>query len=292
MKLLSVMVAYNEDISQSKTFLSIKGAFAQHDRADSLRFLVYDNSPAPQSFDWSLPIPMSYVHDPTNAGLAKAYNFALEAATSEGCDWLLLLDQDSTLPENFTVNLSKTADAINDDESLVAIVPRVRCLEEIVSPSIVNFGGFFRPVDASMRGVCHRQVTSINSGTMLRISFIQKVGGFNTSFPLDYLDHWLFSRIYSNNKRVLLSESNIDHELSVVDYDKWMNLGRYDSILAAEMLFLKTCRPKYDKYFYMLQLLKRIVFQSFQYKKFKYHKSTFRTFKSLLVGAQDQGPLH
>ncbi|KAF0220658.1 MAG: glycosyl transferase 2 family [Geobacteraceae bacterium] len=291
MKILVIMVVYNQDISQSRTFQSLMGALAKHDCDDVMGFIIYDNSPTPQKINWSIPVSITYVHDPTNTGLAKAYNHALDAAVSNGFEWLLLLDQDTSLPDNFTANLIKTTEVISSDESVVAIVPRVECLGKTVSPSIIKFGGCFRPVDGRARGVCHRPVTSINSGTMLRTSFMQSVGGFNTLFWLDYLDHWIFSTIYSNSKRVFISESVVDHELSVMDYDRWMNLERYENILKTELLFLNVCRPKYEKYSYMIRLLKRMIVQLFERSKLRFFKSTFRTLKSILLGGQGQGIL-
>lgn len=292
MKILAIMVAYNRGIPQSDTYKSFMCALAKNNCENIFSFLVYDNSPSSQNLDCSVPVSTSYLHDPTNAGLAKAYNYALDEALSNGCDWLLLLDQDSILPEDFTVNLIKTAKTINADENLVAIVPRVNCMGKIVSPSIVKFGGRFRPVDVSIRGISYGQITSINSGTMLRTKFMKTIGGFNTSFSLDYLDHWLFSTIHSNNKLVFISESVVEHELSIMDYEKWMNLERYENILAAETLFLKTCRPKNEKYFYILRLMKRMAVQLLGQNKAIFCKSTLRTLKSVVFGVQDQGSLH
>lgn len=284
MKILAIMVVYNQDILSSMTFQSLMAALAKHDSEAALSLMIYDNSPTSQNLECSTsPVSITYVHDPTNAGLAKAYNHALDVAVSDGFEWLLLLDQDSTLPEDFTANLINTAEMINADENVVAIVPRVKCLGKTVSPSIVKFGGCFRPVDANVRGICHRQVTSINSGTMLFTAFMKTARGFNSLFRLDYLDHWIFSTIHSNNKSIFISESVVDHELSIMDYDRWMNLERYENILKAEMLFLKMCRPKYEKYFYMVRLLKRMKVQLFDRNKALFYKSTLRTFKNILL---------
>lgn len=289
MKILAIMVAYNQDILSSKTFQSLKDALAKHDIEDIFSFLIYDNSLTPQNVDWEVAAPMSYKHDPTNAGLAKAYNYALDAGMSNSCDWLLLLDQDSTLPEDFVTKLIDITKQINVDENIVAIVPRVRCLGKMVSPSVVKFGGCFRPVDAAIKGDCHCQITSINSGTMIRSSFMKSIGGFNTLFRLDYLDHWVFSSIYSNNKRAFVSESVVEHELSIMDYDSWMNVERYESILKAERIFLETCRPKYENYFYILRLVRRIFAQLSDHKKAVFYKSTLQAFKNIILNNQDKG---
>ncbi len=282
--ILAVVVTFKRDIKTSITYQSLMNAYLHHQNSKyRMSVIIYDNSPEPQIIDWSTNlVSIEYVHDSTNAGLAKAYNHALDTAISNGFEWLLLLDQDSTLPEDFTANLIKTIEVINSDESIVAIVPTVQCQGKTVSPSIIKFGGYFRPVDARVRGICRRPVTSINSGTMIRSSFIHSVGGFNSLFWLDYLDHWIFSIIYTNNKRVFISESILEHELSIMDYHKEMNLKRYDNILRAEILYLKMCRPKYEKYYYMIRLLGRMKVQLLERNKIIYFKSTFRAFINIL----------
>ena len=62
---------------------------------------------------WPASFPIHYVHDPSNGGLAPAYNFALEHAESEGREWLLLFDQDTSLTVDFLVELVTLATTLH-----------------------------------------------------------------------------------------------------------------------------------------------------------------------------------
>ncbi len=96
--ILSVIVLYNCELAQSLSFSSLLQIVnANPELAKHLSLILYDNSPQPQSHATSAGFPTCYIHDPSNGGLAAAYNFALARAESEEREWLLLLDQDTTL---------------------------------------------------------------------------------------------------------------------------------------------------------------------------------------------------
>ena len=48
-------------------------------------------------------------------------------------------------------------------------------------------------IERPVEGVQNKAVMAINSGSLIKVSFLTEIGGFNGQFPLDYLDHWLFS---------------------------------------------------------------------------------------------------
>ena len=60
----------------------------------------------------SADFPIHYVHDPSNGGLASAYNYALARAESEEREWLLLLDQDTSLTAEFISELVETSESL------------------------------------------------------------------------------------------------------------------------------------------------------------------------------------
>ena len=69
--------------------------------------------------------PIHYVHDPSNGGLASAYNFALARAESEEREWLLLLDQDTSPTREFIVELLEAAASLHARPDVAAIVPKL-----------------------------------------------------------------------------------------------------------------------------------------------------------------------
>jgi GT2 family glycosyltransferase len=197
------------------------------------RILLFDNSPEKQCC--SLAPPWDYYWSDSNLGLAGAYNFALSEARRVKCDWLLLLDQDSTLLPEFLSNLHAGLNAIQNDESVVACVPEVWMGNTPISPWIRKL---FGNVPFRRKGkFVPRGIGAVNSGTCVRTSFVDGLGGFDQRFWLDFLDHWLFARIERSGNSISIADQRIEHDLSVRDYNNGVSLERYRNILKAENLF-------------------------------------------------------
>ena len=120
---------------------------------------------------------------------------------------------------------------------------------------------------------------AINSGALIRVEFLNIIGGFNEDFPLDYLDHWLFHEIYENGYKVRLLDLTLEHELSVMDYSR-VSLARYQSILESEIKFFKNYQQDLYKA-YRIQLAKRFLKQVLTVKNKKIALYTLRRFFSM-----------
>jgi hypothetical protein len=117
--------------------------------------------------------------------------------------------------------------------------------------------GGIRPVRQPVPGICTGPVTAINSGALLRKSFLFEIGGFNQQFRLDYLDHWMFAEINRRGKKVCLSKAIINHDLSVWGRSGSVSPERYRSILEAETLFYRMSRERATFMFHLLNLVLR-----------------------------------
>jgi len=276
MAILSVLVLCNCKIQDSKTANSLLRAYSSKPEAfESFKLVIYDNSPQSQAVPAEMPFQWEYKHDPDNGGLAAAYNYALQRAVDENYEWLLLLDQDTQLPEDFIYELTRVSEDIGEDSDVVAIVPRVFCNKKFFAPSRVLFGGMHRPINQHHRGICNFQVATIGSGVLLRTSFFQKIGGFSTVYWLDCLDRWIFNAIYSAGKKVYVTDSIIEQEMSILDYDKFMTEERYRNIIKYETIFMKSFKTRVENYFYLIRLLKRTFTLLLTVKNKKYALMTF-----------------
>ena len=131
-------------------------------------------------------------------------------------------------------------------------MPKLLSKNSIISPARVLFGGRFLPVDETFIGFPAREIMALNSGTLLRISAIREVGGFNPTFWLDYLDHWLFNRLYRSDFMVYVLDAVLSHELSVKSFGN-MPVARYKNILVAEGEFYKCCKSQAENLAYRFQ---------------------------------------
>lgn len=256
MKLTIVVVFYKQKIEESKTFSTLMQSM-QGRQADGIHLILYDNSPDEQDFrpekypEWHI----SYIHDPRNLGIAAAYNYALSHANQAESNWLLLFDHDTEVTKEYAAQFLRKQEC---GEAIAAVVPKIHSSGTMISPV---YSHSLRPLNEERPapGVQNKAVMAINSGTLLRVSFLNEIGGFNEEFPLDYLDHWLFFEIYARGKKVLLVDVTLEHELSVMDYSN-VSLRRYQSILDAEMKFYANYKKElYGSY--KKQLFKRLLKQ-------------------------------
>jgi len=233
---LGVLVLYKCKLVESETFISLNKALEANNL--KLDLFVYDNSPIADASVNNLSnkyLDITYVYDKTNPGICKPYNMALQMANAKNKKWLLLLDQDSFLTSDFITELNNT---INTKNNYASIVPLIYSKNKIVSPTRYDFLRRMKPIKIIETNRVVENITAINSGACVNVNFISEIGGFNTDFPLDMLDHWLNYEINKRKKKIFVTTSTIKHELSVNEYGT-LSIERYKSIVGTEKKFYK-----------------------------------------------------
>lgn len=254
--IIFVIVLFNKSISDSETVKYFESKANQKSLKGKCQIIVYDNSPQRQELPLSYSsIITSYIHNRSNGGVSSAYNHGL-SLSRHADDWLVLLDQDSNLPECYIDEILLLSAQYSSDETIVAIAPHVVCNNTIISPCKVYLGGILRPVAINFTGKHNSEVRAINSGMMVRVSFMKKIGGFNNIFWLDYLDHWLCRTIYDSGEKIYVCSSVINHNLSVSNYNQ-VSEQRATNILHSEIIFYKKYMPWFERVFYVFHLLYR-----------------------------------
>lgn len=276
MKLTAVIVLYKVKIQECKTFRSLTKLLKKIELND-FELILYDNSPDPQNFsaeDFPF-MKVSYIHDQRNVGIVTAYNYAYSFAQKSNSDWLLLFDHDTELTVEYMNQLLNLPEVDND---IAALVPIVTNGEEWISPV---YSSSLRPLvdEKPVSGINSKPIMAINSGSLIRLSFLNEIGGFNEEFALDYLDHWLFYEIYARSYKTYVMNVILKHELSVMNYNS-ISINRYKSILHSEYIFYKKYKtdlyPQYRK-----QLIKRLFKQLLLVKNKKIALYTLRLLFSL-----------
>ncbi|MBB6454509.1 GT2 family glycosyltransferase [Salirhabdus euzebyi] len=278
MKITIVIVLYNQKVESSKTFISLNESLMNvKGVVEDLGIILYDNSPEKQNFNphQYQNLKLSYVHDKRNMGIATAYNYAFDCAQEYDSEWLLLLDHDTEITPNY---INKIFDYLDYEKNVVALVPMVNSGGTMISPV---HSSSLRPLNEERPsvGLQCRPIMAINSGTLVRLSFLKEIGGFNEEFPLDYLDHWLFYEIYAREYKVYILNVYLEHDLSVMNYNN-VSYERYQSILDAEINFYKNYKKDMYK-MYRKQLLKRLIKQILLVKNKKVAFYTLRRFLSM-----------
>ena len=197
---LAVIVLYNIKLAESTTFNSLTAAL-QHTDA-RLNLLVYDNSEVSTYEDtmyqhWDI----TYVHDPANPGVSKAYNYGLKIARELNKHWLLLLDQDTMFPIN---SISSYSTAITNNQVMALIAPIVKVSALILSP-YKNWYGHGRSLKQVNFGATNlKDYKVVNSGLMIHVDLFEKCGGYNETIRMDYSDLSFLLKAQKHIKEVIV----------------------------------------------------------------------------------------
>ncbi len=273
MKISVVLVLYNKILNQSVTYQTLnRGLHIFEALQIETDIIVYDNSKNAQAINDHQGL--IYKHDPRNLGVVTAYNFAWKHAQTAGHDWVLLLDHDTKLTEEY---MKELVTKIVQPESIVALVPQIMSNHTIVSPVVSNTVVPLK-MDRPGPGEHTTPIMGINSGCLVRRSFLDTIGGFNEEFPLDSLDFWFFSEIYRQDYGVLVLRATLMHDLSVFG-EETVSFSRYKSILDSEIRYYQYYQKSLFNQ-YKIEALKRAILQM---KHEKNKKIPLYTFKRLLA---------
>lgn len=263
LEILAVVVLYNREIADSQSVASLLEILKQSPALSAFcSLLIYDNSPQPHRADTGGLSPFQYVHDPSNGGLARAYNFALDRAEAAGCPWLLLLDQDTSLTREFLEELQQVISEVAEQSVVGAIVPRLIVNGDLHSPASDfltqlrhQFQASPKPIDADRIGIQPRHLSAYNSGSTLRVSAMRSIGGFPPAFWLDFLDHAVFHELFAHGYRTYVLRAELQHDFShsaVENVPAW----RSQNVLAARTLYVINTGTFTDRLLYRVWLLR------------------------------------
>jgi GT2 family glycosyltransferase len=265
--IVAVAVLYRRSIRESESVSSLLRILSDHPEWQSaFSLLLYDNSPEPQTVPPDLPLTPMYLHDPSNGGLAPAYNYALGRALASGAPWLLLLDQDTTLTVDYLTEALARIRELHGDPRIGAIAPKLTAAGNIYSPESdflyrmrMQFRSIAHPVALTDVGVQARPMSAYNSGTLVRVSALEAAGGFPTDFWLDYLDHATFQELDRRGYRIFVMQSTLHQKLShsdINDVPHW----RHHSVLTAQTRFLHRYGNWRERIFFRIYLLRTCFF--------------------------------
>jgi GT2 family glycosyltransferase len=265
----AIIVLYQRTADHSPALQSLLRFLRSRTESDApLQIIVYDNSPNSQVTPPFMSPNVTYYAAPENGGLAPAYNLALHHAVEQRNEWLLLLDQDTELTEEYLQEMVALAESLSASESVAAVVPKLAWNGTVHSPEEHLFDQLhtqFRhrghSVSISASGVQTHRLVAYNSGALLRVRAVEAIGGFPSDFWLDYLDHAVFHMFAARDCYIYIMQSVLAHPLAHTNPNQ-VPLWRERNVLSAQTLFVKRFGSFTDKLRYRLFLL-RMSRQSF-----------------------------
>ena len=277
-----IVVLYKCDLNDSPT---IRGLISNYNNNPKLfehfRLIIYENGQR-DSKDIIFPFNAEHIRKDNNEGVAKAYNYALKAAIEDNCEWLLLLDQDTKIPNNFISKLIDRISSANSQE-VVAIVPKIYYNESQISPSEVRWGGVHRPIEDNNLDTSELEINALGSGSSISVAYLMGIGGFNNEYWLDGLDRWLFRKIYLSGNKVILVDVELQHGLSIMDFKNNVSLDRYENMLKYEILFMSEYRTSLEMVYMIVRLFRRAFIVFYKTKHIEYFMCTFSFIKKILI---------
>ena len=258
-----MIVLYERAPHESQSLCSLVNVLVANPHLANLFSLVlYDNSSEQHDFRAIVDFPIIYKHDPTNAGLATAFNFALAHAEDQQSEWLLLLDQDTSPTAAFFSELVECTNKLRTVTEVSSIVPKLLVAGRIHSPEahfIDQLRHQYRrsghSVNRDIVGPQHGRLSAFNSGASFRVSALRAVGGFPREFWLDYLDHAVFHALSSRGSQMYVMRTEIEHEISQSNLSN-VPVWRQRNFLWAQTLFVKQTGNFFDRLLYRAWVLR------------------------------------
>lgn len=132
-----------------------------------------------------------------NLGIAAGMNIGLRRAMEQGYDWVATFDQDSSVRPHYFENLLGAFDRCLGRDMIAMLVPNY--FEEAIGRMCHPSEDFHGPVVEVDR--------TQTSGSLIKVSCLSKVGLFDESLFIDYVDHEFCLRLMRAGFKVLRSNT-------------------------------------------------------------------------------------
>ena len=268
-KIACVIILYNPDINNlQKRIKAISQQVSE--------IVLVDNSTnINKAIKTNLPNSCHYIVNKKNLGIAAAQNIGIKWALSEKCTHVLIMDQDSLLPENATSKLLEAeADLLNKNITLAAVAPIYKDIRK--SQTTENQSGDDQYIVVN---------NLISSGTLVRAEVIEDVGLMNEWLFIDGVDdEWCFRALEKGYHMFQVKDISMQHELGEVrklfggricfNYHKPF---RYYYMFRNYIYMLKKKNVPYAaKYLYIKVLIKLLLKVVFLSHKWSYCKNIYK----------------
>ena len=217
MKAVILIVLYKQNLSTSKTILSILNCNMMF--KDST-IIVWDNSPKAilteefSVFD-HLQLNYKYFHSPQNISLAKIYNKVVD--NHRDTDLFFVFDQDTIVTEDYFV---KILNAVASNPDIYLFVPYICVNNQIVSPGDFGFfdGKYWKEVKLGVQEAKNR--VAVASGMAIDFKCFNNQGiTFDENLSLYGIDSKFCIDYSSKNKYFFVIDYNIIHNLSIFEQE-------------------------------------------------------------------------
>lgn len=253
MDICAVIVIYGKKYSETQTYQSLL-CVSRNMPHIRMHIIIYDNSKEKNEvLQDDIFENLVYFHDPQNLGVVPGYIYAQNYCQTNNIDWLLRLDQDSS----FGLELLEEFFQIIMQNNVKAVVPRIYCNENIVSPSIIRKGGIIRPISVEAVGCQNFSFTFINSMSFVKVGdSIVRNAQNSLSHLLDLSDHEFSVKLPVGS--VYIMQTKVEHFLSVSE-SGYVSSERYKNIILNEFIYISAHETRTGMLIYKARLVLRVL---------------------------------
>jgi hypothetical protein len=234
LKIYFVVVLYKSSIEEStacRTLLSVRVPPGMR-----LLGLIFDNTPGRAAESRVLDDSIDYCSSGGNLGLPAAYNAAIRHGLLRDAEYILLVDQDSSVTHEFLEATARALEQRLPDQ--VAWVPHILANDRVISPYRINGVGLRKfGYDPSRPTAAY---FAINSYSVISLSFLTYLGGFEQHYWLDALDSWFYSHVAKAARTVGIIDVTVTHKLSLLEGNvptwRLLNIACYETCFHWERL--------------------------------------------------------
>lgn len=259
--LYAVIVLYNKKCSESVTLETLKSY------QNKINIIIFDNSEKDfKNKEYCEKAGYIYYSFEKNMGLSKAYNYVISKLEKKDNDYIMILDDDTELNENY---IEEVLEKISLDYDL--LIPHILAKNILLSPSkVTNYGRVKSVADTS--SLNENNITAINSGMVVKLSLYDTIH-YNESLFLDYVDHDFMHQARQNHAKYFILSSSI--------YQNYSRQSKpsLNSALHRFAIFKKDFKTYCFTYKYILfyygSILKLLFKHTWQYKTLEFIKIYF-----------------
>lgn len=212
-RIIAVLVLYKSTLSESESFKTLLTAV--NGSSSVLTILVYNNSPEHWEYDDKVypGLEIIYVGDNSNSGVSKAYNEAYKLAIARDKEYILLLDQDTSLSSAFFEVFFKSEKNVQNSESGL-FCPQIVNNNELLSPArfFLYTSKKIKLIEPGLHSL--KGLAIINSGLIISVELFRQTGGYNEKIKLDFSDFDFISRSMEFSGNIVVLDTKCQHSLS------------------------------------------------------------------------------
>ncbi|WHR51328.1 glycosyltransferase [Vibrio furnissii] len=234
MNILPIVVLYKSSIKDSQAIKFLQGC------KDISKIFVHDNTPSDNKNESYSIEKISYVHDNNNPGVSSAYNEGAKFAKEHGYDWLLLLDQDTTIDQGL-IDAYFQAKYIHKNIKLFSPKLITKGLKPCSPCRVFIKRGFPIKVDG-IQLLPLARYSPINSGMLIEVDTFLSVNGYDERVFLDFSDFQFIERLSNKINEFCVLDYTLIQDFSNDSIDKNSLKFRFDIYCACALACNKKSR--------------------------------------------------